>query len=129
MPRVKRGSKRRDRRKKILAAAKGYYQRKSKLYRYAKEAVERGQKFAYVGRKLKKRDFRGLWIIRVAAAARSNGFSYSRLIHGLKLAGIDLNRKMLAEMAVHDAPGFTLLVATAKNAIEAKPASEAPAAE
>jgi large subunit ribosomal protein L20 len=129
VPRVKRGSKRRNRRKKILAAAKGYYQRKSKLFRYAKEAVERGQKFAYVGRRLKKRDFRGLWIIRVAAAARGNGFSYSRLIHGLKLAGIDLNRKMLAEMAVHDAAGFTQLVAAAKKAIEAKPDSEAPAAE
>jgi large subunit ribosomal protein L20 len=129
VPRVKRGSKRRDRRKKILAAAKGYYQRKSKLYRYAKEAVERGQKFAYVGRRLKKRDFRGLWIIRIAAAARSNGLSYSLLIHGLKLAGIDLNRKMLAEIAVHDAAGFTQLVETAKKAIAAQPASEAPAAD
>ena len=129
MPRVKRGSKRRDRRKKILAAAKGYYQRKSKLYRYAKEAVERGQKFAYVGRRLKKRDFRGLWIIRIAAAARSNGLSYSLLIHGLKLAGIDLNRKMLAEIAVHDAAGFTQLVETARKAIAAQPASEAPAAD
>ncbi|MDA1314814.1 MAG: 50S ribosomal protein L20 [Acidobacteria bacterium] len=129
MPRVKRGSKRRNRRKKILAAAKGYYQRKSKLFRYAKEAVERGQKFAYIGRRLKKRDFRGLWIIRVAAASRSNGLSYSRLIHGLKLAGIDLNRKMLAEIAVHDAPGFTQLVETAKKAIAAKPVPEAPAAE
>lgn len=128
MPRVRRGSKRRDRRKKILAQAKGYYQRKSKLFRYAKEAVERGQKFAYIGRRLKKRDFRGLWIIRIAAAARQNGISYSKLIHGLKLAGIDLNRKMLAEMAVHDASGFAQLAATAKAALEAQPAAEAPPA-
>jgi large subunit ribosomal protein L20 len=126
---VKRGSKRRNRRKKILAAAKGYYQRKSKLFRYAKEAVERGQKFAYVCRRLKKREYRGLWIIRVAAAARSNGLSYSKLIHGLKLAGIDLNRKILAEMAVHDAPGFAQVVAAAKKAIDAQPAREAPAAD
>ena len=93
MPRVTRGSKRRNRRKKILSAAKGYYQRKSKLFRYAKEAVERGQKFAYIGRRLKKRDFRSLWIIRVAAAARLHGLSYSKFIHGLKLAGIDLMEK------------------------------------
>jgi len=129
VPRVKRGSKRRDRRKKILALAKGYYQRKSKLFRYAKEAIERGQKFAYIGRRLKKRDFRSLWIIRIAAAARLNGISYSRFMHGLKLAGIDLNRKMLAEMAVHDAAGFTQLTAAAKKAIEAQPAPVAPAAE
>lgn len=130
MPRVRRGSKRRNRRKKILAQAKGYYQRKSKLFRYAKEAVERGQKFAYIGRRLKKRDFRGLWIIRIAAAARQNEISYSKLIHGLKLAGIDLNRKMLAEMAVHDESGFAQLAATAKAAIEAQPAAEVqPAAE
>ena len=129
MPRVKRGSKRRDRRKKILAQAKGYYQRKSKLYRYAKEAVERGQKFAYIGRRLKKRDFRKLWIIRIAAAARQNGLSYSKFTHGLKLAGIELNRKMLAEMAVHDESGFAQLAATAKAALDAQPAAEAPAAE
>lgn len=130
MPRVTRGSKRRNRRKKILAQAKGYYQRKSKLFRYAKEAVERGQKFAYIGRRLKKRDFRGLWIIRIAAAARQNEISYSQFIHGLKLAGIDLNRKMLAEMAVHDEPGFAQLAATAKAAIEAQPAAEVqPTAE
>ena len=129
MPRVKRGSKRRDRRKKILAQAKGYYQRKSKLFRYAKEAIERGQKFAYIGRRLKKRDFRSLWIIRIGAAARNHGLSYSRFLHGLKLAGIDLNRKMLAEMAIHDESGFEQLADTAKNALEARPASEAPATD
>ncbi len=129
MPRVKRGSKRRDRRKKILAQAKGYYQRKSKLFRYAKEAVERGQKFAYIGRRLKKRDFRSLWIIRVGAAARNHGLSYSRFLHGLKLAGIDLDRKMLSEMAIHDESGFEQLAVAAKTALEARPASEAPAAD
>ncbi len=129
MPRVKRGSRRRDRRKKILAQAKGYYQRKSKLFRYAKEAVERGQKFAYIGRRLKKRDFRSLWIIRIGAAARNHGLSYSRFLHGLKLAGIDLNRKMLADMAIHDESGFEQLAAAAKRALEARPASEAPAAD
>lgn len=129
MPRVRRGSKRRDRRKKILAQAKGYYQRKSKLFRYAKEAVERGQKFAYIGRRLKKRDFRSLWIIRIGAAARKHELSYSRFLHGLKLAGIDLNRKMLAEMAIHDESGFEQLAITAKSALEARPASKAPAAD
>lgn len=129
MPRVKRGSRRRDRRKKILAQAKGYYQRKSKLFRYAKEAVERGQKFAYIGRRLKKRDFRSLWIIRIGAAARNHGLSYSRFLHGLKLAGIDLNRKMLADMAIHDESGFEQLAAAAKSALEAGSASEAPAAD
>lgn len=129
MPRVTRGAKRRNRRKKILAQAKGYYQRKSKLFRYAKEAVERGQKFAYIGRRLKKRDFRGLWIIRIGAACRQNGLSYSRFMHGLKLAEIDLNRKVLAEMAVHDEAGFAQVAETAKKALEAQPASEAPAAE
>ena len=110
MPRVKRGSKRRERRKKFLSLTKGQFQNKSKLYRYAKEAAERSLKFAYVGRRLKKRDFRSLWIIRIAAAARQNGISYSKLIHGMTLAGIDINRKMLAEMAVRDPEGFARLV-------------------
>jgi large subunit ribosomal protein L20 len=122
VPRVKRGNKRREKRKKILAAAKGYFQAKSKLYRYAKEAVERGQKFAYVGRKLKKRDFRSLWIIRIGAAARLSGISYSKLIHGLKLAEIDLNRKVLSEMAVHDPKGFEAVAAKAQAALDARPA-------
>ncbi len=117
MPRVKRGNKRRLKRKKILSQAKGYYQGKSKLYRYAKEAVDRGQKFAYIGRKLKKRDFRSLWIIRINAAARMHDLSYSRLIHGLTLAEISVNRKMLAEMAVRDPQGFTQIANAARKAL------------
>ncbi len=132
MPRVTRGSKRRQKRKKILARAKGYFQTKSKLYRYAKEAVDRSQKFAYIGRRLKKRDFRALWITRIGAAKAQNCLSYSRFIHGLKLAGIELNRKMLAELAVNDADGFGKLVELAKAALEAPPkappSSEAPEA-
>ena len=132
MPRVTRGTKRRKKRKKLLARAKGYYQRKSKLYRYAKEAVDRSDKFAYIGRRLKKRDFRSLWIIRISAGSRANGLSYNQLIHGLKLAEIDLNRKMLAELAVQDPGAFTQLVERAKAAIEAGPkavpaAADAPA--
>ena len=132
MPRVKRGSKRRQKRKKILARAKGFFQTKSKLYRSAKEAVDRSQKFAYIGRRLKKRDFRGLWITRIGAATDQHGLSYSRFIYGLKLAGIDLNRKMLAEMAVNDADNFGKLTELAKAALEAlpkaPPSSEAPEA-
>ena len=129
MPRVTRGSKRRNRRKKILSQAKGYYQRKSKLFRYAKEAVERGRKFAYISRRLKKRDFRSLWIIRIGAAARLHGLSYSRLMHGLKLAGIELNRKMLSEMAIRDAKGFEQVAAMAKAALEEQSSgSDTPAA-
>lgn len=123
MPRVTRGAKRRQKRKRVLARAKGFYQAKSKLYRYAKEAVDRSEKFAYIGRKLKKRDFRSLWIIRISAAARSHGLSYSRLIHGLNRAGIDLNRKMLAEMAVRDPAAFEQVAARAKSALEGPPAS------
>ena len=96
MPRAKRGNKRLERRKKILKLAKGYRGTKSKLYRSAKESVERGLNFAYTGRKLKKRDFRSLWIVRIGAAARLNGMNYSQFMHGLKLAGIELDRKILA---------------------------------
>ena len=132
MPRVRRGAKRRQKRKKILARAKGYFQTKSKLYRQAKEAVDRSQKFAYIGRRLKKRDFRALWITRIGAATDQHGLSYSRFIHGLKLAGIELNRKMLAELAVSNADGFRKLVELAKAALEAPPkappSSEAPEA-
>jgi large subunit ribosomal protein L20 len=117
VPRVKRGNKRRLKRKKVLSLAKGYYQGKSKLYRYAKEAVDRAQKFAYIGRKLKKRDFRSLWIIRINAAARLHNLSYSRLIHGLNLAEIEVNRKMLAEMAVRDPQGFTQIANAARKAL------------
>ena len=119
MPRVKRGTKRSDRRKKILKRASGYFLTKSKLYQAAQEAVERGLKFAYSGRKQKKRQYRSLWIVRINAAAKANGISYSQLISGLKKAGVELDRKMLAELAVHDAAGFTALVGQAKSALGA----------
>ena len=117
MPRVKRGTKRNDRRKKILKRASGYFLTKSKLYQAAQEAVERGLKFAYSGRKQKKRQYRSLWIVRINAAAKLNGISYSLLINGLKKAGIELDRKMLADLAVRDEQGFTALVAQAKTAL------------
>jgi large subunit ribosomal protein L20 len=117
MPRVKRGTKRSDRRKKILKRASGYFLTKSKLYQAAQEAVERGLKFAYSGRKQKKRQFRSLWIVRINAAAKLNNISYSQLIHGLKAAGVELDRKILADIAVNDAPGFTRLVEQAKAAL------------
>jgi len=119
MPRVKRGTKRRARRKKILERASGYYLTKSKLYRQAKESVERGLKFAYSGRKQKKRQFRSIWIVRIGAAAKLNGISYSQFINGLKKAGIELDRKILAELAVKDAAGFATLCQQAKTAIAA----------
>ena len=99
MPRVKRSTKRNDRRKKILKRASGYFLTKSKLYQAAQEAVERGLKFAYIGRKQKKRQFRSLWIVRIGAAARINGMSYSTFINGLKHAGNGLDRKILADIA------------------------------
>ena len=116
MPRVKRGSKRRERRKKILGLAKGYFLTKSKLYRSAKESIERAGNFAYVGRKRKKRDFRRLWIIRINAAAREHEISYSQFISGLKLAGVDLDRKSLAEIAARDPQAFGALLQSAKAA-------------
>ena len=117
MPRVKRGTKRSDRRKKILKRASGYFLTKSKLYQAAQEAVERGLKFAYSGRKQKKRQYRSIWIVRINAAAKINGISYSQLISGLKKAGIELDRKVLADLAVNDASGFSALVAQAKDAL------------
>ena len=119
MPRVKRSTKRNDRRKKILKRASGYFLTKSKLYQAAQEAVERGLKFAYTGRKQKKRQYRSLWIARINAAARINGMSYSLFINGLKRAGNTLDRKILAEIAVSDAPGFATLATQAKSALEA----------
>jgi large subunit ribosomal protein L20 len=116
MPRVKRGTKRHAKRKKILERASGYYLTKSKLYRSAKESVERGLKFAYSGRKQKKRQFRAIWIVRIGAAAKLNGISYSRFISGLKKAGIELDRKILADLAVKDAAGFAALCQQAKAA-------------
>jgi large subunit ribosomal protein L20 len=117
MPRVKRGTKRNDRRKKILKRASGYFLTKSKLYQAAQEAVERGLKFAYSGRKQKKRQYRSLWIVRINAAAKLNNISYSQLINGLKKAGVELDRKILADLAVNDAQGFTALVEQAKAAL------------
>ena len=118
MPRVKRGTKRNDRRKKILKRASGYFLTKSKLYQAAQEAVERGLKFAYIGRKQKKRQFRSLWIVRIGAAARLNGMSYSTFISGLKKAGVELDRKVLSDIATTDAAGFTALSVSAKAANE-----------
>jgi len=119
MPRVKRGSKRRERRKKILSLAKGYFLTKGKLYRSAKESIERAGNFAYVGRKNKKRDFRRLWIIRINAAARAHEMSYSQFIAGLKRAGVDLDRKSLADIAARDPQAFSRLVESAKSASSA----------
>jgi len=120
MPRAKRGNKRTEKRKKILDLAKGYRGTKSKLYRSAKESVERGLKFAYTGRKLKKRDFRSLWIVRIGAAARVNGLNYSQFMHGLKAAGIELDRKVLADLAANSPDAFTELAGHAKKAIDGK---------
>src|SRR6201993_4827629 len=114
MPRVKRGTKRRAKRKKILERASGYMLTKSKLYRSAKESVERGLKFAYAGRRQKKRQYRSIWIVRIGAAAKLNGLSYSQLINGLKKSGMDLDRKILADLAVNDAAAFKSLVEQAR---------------
>lgn len=122
MPRVKRGTKRRAKRKKILRHAKGFFLTKSKLYRSAKEAVNRSLRYSYRDRRAKKRDFRRLWIQRLGAAARNHGLSYSQLIHGLKLGGIEIDRKILADMAVKDDAGFATLVDSAQKALAAKPA-------
>ncbi|MBA2606843.1 MAG: 50S ribosomal protein L20 [Acidobacteria bacterium] len=120
MPRAKRGNKRLEKRKKILALAKGYRGTKSKLYRSAKESVERALKFAYTGRKLKKRTFRELWIVRINAACRLNGLKYSQFMHGLKLADIDLDRKVLADLAVKQPESFATLAGQVKEAINNK---------
>lgn len=125
MPRVKRGTKRRDQRKKYLKLTKGYFGGKSKLYKFAKEASERAGVFAYRDRRTKKRDMRSLWIRRIGAAARTAGISYNRLISGLNKAGLLLDRKILAEIAVKDMPGFEKIVARAK---EFLPARSKPAA-
>ena len=117
MPRAKRGNKRVERRKKILKLARGYRGTKSKLYRSAKESVERSLSFAYTGRKLKKRDFRSLWIVRIGAAARLNGLNYSQFMHGLNLAGIELDRKVLADLAVKQPEAFASLAGQVKDAI------------
>ncbi len=123
MPRVKRGNKRLDKRKKLEKLSKGYRGTKSKLYRSMKESVERALKFAYVGRKIKKRDYRSLWIIRIGAAARLNGMNYSQFMHGLKVAGINLDRKILADLAVNQPQAFAELVGSAKKALESDKAA------
>jgi large subunit ribosomal protein L20 len=117
VPRVKRGTKRRHRRKKILKLAKGFYIGKSKLYRAAKEAVEKSLGYAYRDRRAKKRDFRGLWIQRINAAARQNDLSYSRLMAGLKKAGVALDRKVLADLAVTDPAAFAAVAQAARTAL------------
>lgn len=118
MPRVKRGTVRRAKRAKLLNLAKGYYANKSKLYRFAKEAVDRALKSAFVGRRRKKRDFRRLWIVRINAAARQQGISYSQFIAGLSRAGITVDRKMLADLAVHESAAFAVLTTKAKDALK-----------
>jgi large subunit ribosomal protein L20 len=114
MPRVKRGTVRRAKRKKLLGLAKGYYARKSKLYRSAKEAVDTALKYAFVGRRDKKGEFRRLWIIRINAAAREQGLSYGQFIRGLKIAGIGLDRRSLADLAVKEPAAFARIAEQAK---------------
>lgn len=114
MPRVKGGTVTRRRRNRVLKLAKGYYGAKSKLFKTAKQAVMKSYMYAYRDRRQKKRDFRKLWITRINAVARMNGLSYSQLMHGLKLAEIEVNRKMLADLAVNDAAAFTALADAAK---------------
>lgn len=119
MARVKRGVMARRRHKKILKQAKGYYNARRKVFRVAKQAVTKALQYAYIGRKQKKRNFRSLWITRINAAARINGLSYSRFMNGLLKAGITLDRKVLADIAVHDAAGFAALAEKAKGALAA----------
>jgi large subunit ribosomal protein L20 len=116
MPRVKRGSSRRAKRKKLLKRAKGYYATKSKLYQAAQEAVDKALNYAYTGRRRKKRDFRRLWVVRINAAARANGLSYGQLISGLKAAGVGLDRKSLAELAMHHPAAFASVAEQAQRA-------------
>ena len=119
MARIKGAVTTRRRRKKILKLAKGYWGSKSKHFKMANQAVMKSLTYAYVGRKRRKRDFRRLWIIRINAACKANGMNYSRFMHGLKLSGIELNRKMLSEMAIHEPEAFSQLCGTAKEAIGA----------
>lgn len=119
MARVKGAVNARKKHKKVLKLAKGYYGAKSKQFKAANQAVIKSMSYSYTGRKLKKRDFRKLWISRINAAARQNNISYSRLINGLRQAGIQIDRKILADMAIHDAQGFTQLVDVAKKQLQA----------
>lgn len=117
MARVKRAMMTRKRRKKVLKLAKGYFGAKSTHFKMAKQAVMKSGNYAYIGRKQRKRDFRKLWITRISAACRANGINYSQFMNGMKKAGIELNRKMLSELAIHDAAAFTALVEKAKAAL------------
>jgi large subunit ribosomal protein L20 len=119
MARVKRGVVARRRHNKVLSRAKGYYNARRKVYRVANQAVIKAQQYAYIGRKQRKRQFRALWIVRINAAARQFGLSYSRLMNGLKKAGITLDRKVLADLAVHDIAAFGVLAGKAKDALAA----------
>ena len=117
MARIKRAVNALKKRRKVMKLAKGYFGAKSKQYRAASEQVRRSLRYAYIGRKQKKRDFRSLWITRINAAARMNGLSYSKLMNGLKVAGVDINRKMLSELAIADAAAFAVLAEKAKEAL------------
>lgn len=116
--RIKRGVNAVKKRRKILKLAKGYWGAKSKNYRIARQAVMKSGNYAYIGRRLKKRDMRSLWIARINAAARANGMSYSKFMHGLKVAELDLNRKVLSDLAIHDANAFSVLADKAKKAVK-----------
>jgi large subunit ribosomal protein L20 len=129
MPRVKRGTVRRAKRKKLLGLAKGYYANKSKLYRAAKESVDTALKYAFVGRRNKKRDFRRLWVVRINAAAREHGLTYGQFINGLKNAGITLDRKILSELAISSPKAFAAVVAQAKAAVSTVGATASKAVE
>ena len=118
MARVKRAVNAQKKKRKVMRLAKGYFGAKSKQYRAASEQVRRSLRYAYIGRKQKKRDFRRLWIARINAAARQNGLNYSRLMNGLKLAGVDINRKMLADLAISNPAAFTALAEKAKEALK-----------
>ena len=123
MPRVKRGVVRRANRKKLTKLTKGYFLNKSKLYRFMKEAADKAGRHAYRGRRQRKRDFRRLWIIRIGAAARAHELTYSQFIHGLKKLGVELDRKMLAEVAVNDQAGFAELAGRVKQAVAGQPSA------
>ncbi len=121
MSRVKRGTHRRDRRRRVLKLTRGYRGMRGKLYRHAKQAVDRALSYAYRDRRNRKRDFRRIWITRISAAVRERGLPYGQFAHGLSLAGVQLNRKQLAELAVHDPAAFDQLVATSRQALDDRP--------
>lgn len=122
MPKTRNAPASRARRRKVLSKAKGFWGNKSRLYRYAKDAVERGEKFAYRDRRKKKTTFRQLWIVRINIVCRANGINYSRFMRGLNLAEVELDRKQLSELAVNDLPAFEQLIETSKKALEKKAA-------